>query len=309
MSEIGDTTKVDGYKKFLYLVIGSIGTAALSVINDPAGKEAANQGITLATNLIPVASGVIGTIVQGIVDIFKLKSEATVKAAEKTSTPMFDNPEYGKRQISQAEILAKQTIPTIQIKPDFPNEVSQNLEIMTKLVSSDEGAFQYLMDTIGETIDREFQRWITASLQPIEALQKVVSQYLNIDLTPADCEAIIANKNLATILHSYADKTILASFYTAHKAGTLGAGVWDKLKDRAYFYARKNVIDTSASKAMSEDLTISREGMAAFGLNDYTIKTAIKSGKGIMYINIGGSPRNFNGFALAGVDTETMKSL
>jgi hypothetical protein len=194
-----------------------------------------------------------------------------------------------------------------QIKPDFPNVVSQNLETMTKLVSSDEGAFQYLMDTIAGTIDREFQRYMTASLQPLEALQKVVKDYLGVDLTPQDCEAISANKNLASILHSYADKTILASIYTAYKAGTLGKAVWPAMMNRAYFYARKNVIETSQSKAYSEDVKLSREGMSDFGLNDYTIKTAVKSGAGVMYINIGGSPRHFNGYDLAGLDPASMK--
>ena len=77
-TKVGDTTKLDGYKKILYLVLGVLGTAGLNAVNDPAAKEAASQAITLATNLVPVITGVIGAIVQGFVDLSKVKAEGKI---------------------------------------------------------------------------------------------------------------------------------------------------------------------------------------------------------------------------------------
>jgi hypothetical protein len=132
----------------------------------------------------------------------------------------------------------------------------------------------------------------------------VVAQYLSVNLTPTDCEAILSNKNLATILHSYADKTIIASIYAQHKAGQLGSGVWEGCMARAKFYARQSVIDSIQKKLNGEDLVLAREGMAALGLNEYTQKTAISSG-GTWMVNIGDSFRYVKPAEWAGINEVT----
>jgi hypothetical protein len=311
-----DETKLDGYKRFLYLVLGVAGSTVMSLVNDPAKQAVANQAITLAVNLVPVGAGAIGTIVQGFIDIFKVKAAAEVAVAEKpkvtmvtqtTSTPMFDNPEYGQKPVSQMDSFNK-GLPEPQIKPDFPNTVSKNLEVWSKMAGTDEGAFQILMDRIGVFIDEEYKRWSTAALQDVASLQEFASRYLGVKLTPQDCEAISANKNLASVIHAEADKTIIASIYTAHKAGTLGKGVWEGCMERALYYARKSVLDTVSKKLISEDISLAREGMSDLGLNGYTQRTAISSG-GTWYVNIGGGPRVCDPFSLAGIDSITMKPL
>ncbi len=305
-----DETKLDGYKKFLYLLLGVAGTAAASYFNDPSKLAVANQWIAIATNFVPVAVGSLGAIIQGAVDIFKVKGAAQVEATKEeakviTSTPMFDNPEYGKFQAPQ--IVDGKFVDTgkPQLKPDTPNVVTQNLSVWEKMANTDEGAFQILIGNIGAFIDEEYKRWSTASLQDVESLKEFAKRYLGVSLTPADCEAISANKNLASVVHAEADKTIIASIYTAHKAGTLGKGVWEGCMARAMFYARKSVFNAVTTKLQSEDMDLVREGMKDMGLNDYTIRRAINAG-GVWYVEIGGSPRPIDVASMSGYDPLTL---
>jgi len=312
------TTVLNGWKKILAATVPTVVT----------GVNAAIVGVNLplpeSYDLIPMAAWLvkacvcmapsIASIIGGVKYMAEnvkqdiAHTEATAKVETAKSTPMFDNPEYGKRQVSQAEERYYKVIAQPQLKPDFPNAVSRNLEVWSKMAASDEGAFQILMDRIGVFIDEEYKRWSTSSLQDIESLKEFAKRYLGVALTSQDCEAVSANKNLATVVHAEADKTIIASIYTAHKAGTLGPGVWEGCKVRALYYARKSVIDTVQRKLISEDLPLVREGMADLGLNDYTQRTAI-SGAGTWYVNIGGGPRICDPFALAGIDSITMKPL
>lgn len=324
MSEETNTTEsvMVGFRKlaaqYVPVVVGAVNAAVVGV-NLPLPKD--YEPVSLVTWLVQAVvcmSPTIASVITSVKymaenvkqDAVHTEATAKVEAAKVTPAPtvMITNPDYGKYQSPQivdGKFVEKNEP---QIKADFPNLASQQIEAMDKLTATDEGAFQILINNIGETIDREFQHWVTASLQPIEALQKVVAHYLDVNLTPADCEAIIANKNLASILHSYADKTIIASIYTAHKAGTLGKGVWEGCMARAKFYARKSILDNLQKKLNGEDITLAREAMSALGLNTYTQKTAVSSG-GTWMVNIGGSYRYITPAELAGIDPLTMLNL
>lgn len=305
-----DETKLDGYKKLGAAALGIIGSTVLLAVKDPAAQEATKAAIEMAASLVPAAISGIYLIIQGMIDINKVKGTAQVETAKNTPAPTTAYVPTATDAMPQGSQIAafNKGIETYQAKPDFPNVVSQNLDVWTKLAKTDEGAFQILMDRIGVVIDEEYRKWADASLQSVEALQKFASQYFGVKLTQQDCEAISANKNLATVIHAESDKTIIASIYTAHKAGTLGKGVWEGCVERALYFARKSVIDTVQRKLISDDMSIVKEGMSDLGLNSYTQRTAI-SGQGTWYINLGGSPKIINPAVLAGLDPETYKPI
>jgi len=316
LSEYLDQTKADGWKKIIGTVAGALIIGGIAIVNKyfpgiTGNVDAQNFGSMVSELTVGAVTGIY-TLAQAYHDGKKAEAAATVIAAEKAAAApappqLIDNPDYGKFQPAQIAAF-KQPVPQPQLVPDRPNTVTRALDAMTAKVSDDQGAFDFLMEELGRTIDRQYKFYVDAAMSTLDAIKKVVAEYLGVDLTPQDCQAVAANVNLATILHSYADKTVLASIWSARKAGTLSAACWAGIMGQAYRRARQNVIEAFQSAVYdARDQAARASAMACFGLNEYTQKTCVPSGQGILWINLHGGMVPFNGYTLVGVDPASLK--
>lgn len=239
-----------------------------------------------------------------------IDNKAMIKDTETAAATLPAAP--AEKVVSQMDSFNK-GIPEMQLKPDFPNMVSVLLKEWEGKASTDDGVFDILMNRLGAIVDADYLAWADAALQTVEALKAFASRYYHVDLTDEECAAVRNNFFLSAIKHAEADKTIVASIYAAYKAGTLGKDgsgkypVWEQLKTRALYYARKSVIDNEQAKLTSGDIKLAREAMADLGLNDYTQRTATSS-QGTWWINLGGL-KPVNVAVLAGLNSQTMLSL
>jgi hypothetical protein len=313
-----DETKLDGYKKIGAIILGAVGTLVMFAVKDPAQQAAANQVIAMVQNLIPVGAAVIYAAIQGIVDVVKVNTagkvaEAQVQVIAQTpaaSTPMFDNPEYSKSQPAQITAF-NQPIAVMQNKLITPNPTSVMLNAATEMVSTPKGSVDYLMGELGETIDREYQHMldVNPNLGTLERVQEVVKKYLGINLTPDDCKAVQAMIGLPEILHSYADKTILAGLWAAYQAKQLGPAVMPGLMKRAYQMAREDVIIHAEAKVQKAETDAEiKAALADIGLGEYAQKTYIPTGKQF-YVNFNGGLKPLSVAAFFNLDPVSMEPI
>ena len=309
---------IDGWTNIAYIGIGIAMSLATAFVTDAAKQAQIQQYGALILSALPTAAGIIGAGFQTIKDAYRSTAAGKAAQAQATpaptvttvGTPMFDNPEYGK--VPQAQITAfNQPIAVMQNKLITPNPTSVMLNAATEMVSTPKGSVDYLMGELGETIDREYQHMldVNPNLSSLERVQEVVSKYLGITLTPDDCKAVQAMIGLPEILHSYADKTILAGLWASYQAKQLGPAIMPGLMKRAYQMAREDVIVHAESKVQKAETDAEiKAALADIGLGEYAQKTYVPTGKQF-YVNFNGGLKPLSVAAFFGLDPISMEPL
>lgn len=286
-----DSNSLDGWNKNILLILAAAGTAAGAALTDPVHQQAVAQLTALAVTFAPAVIFGGGALVKGIIDMIKAHATgkaAVAQAAATATVPQVINvsspvpvlaPAADPRP-SGAQIVngAFNTSPVRQSNPDKPNTAMNMVTAAQAMATTDAGVGQILLDNLGVEMQAAYKAYMDQSLQPADAIDKIVQQYIGVCLTPVECAAVAQNLPLATILHLNGDVTIAGGLVLSHQNGLLGPASWSGLQTRAMYYAIKGVVDNLNTRLQSNDITVVRSAMADLGLNEDTQRSAETDG-------------------------------
>lgn len=188
------------------------------------------------------------------------------------------------------------------------NLVKLALETNLALVGPDQGAFAYLRGVMGEQLRAFIQQCADNNLTTPAAIQALANQFFGVLLTEQQCSNIQSTVGLPAVMTEMHDRDILDSFETAYNAGTLGPAMMDALRNAARYYAALDIVNAYSKAVMYAPNEAERSlALQKFGIPKAQADQTQTVGASVYYKAANGQYTMFNGAALIGLASDTMK--
>ena len=181
--------------------------------------------------------------------------------------------------------------------------VKDRIVAMQKLVTTDEGMWDYLKGALGNRIKTLLQHMLdlNPNLKTLDAVKEVVDTYLGKCLTIDECAAINAYLGLPEVIHANTDVDILGSFEQAAKAGRLVQYQIEGFRYMAKLWTAYDIANEAQHRVRDDSLPVDQRRLALqeFGLSKSDATRSFFYGGGCTIWNVN-HYELFDGYALIG---------